>query len=103
MKYIFNSIKAIIVCALVNAIYTFYTASSVFMLHATSAEKDMGRFKLFIHNSEITDNFWPHVINGWGYGFGLSLASCLLLLLWLHLKTHNKAINSDRKKRAALS
>jgi hypothetical protein len=90
MKHIVNTIIAIIVCAIVNGIYTFYTASTVFMSQAASGEKDMGRLELFIQASEITDNFWPHIIKGWSYGFSLSLASCLFLLLLLQIKTHNK-------------
>jgi len=93
MKYLINIIKAIIVCAAVNAIYTYYTASSSFLSQAASGEQDMGRLELFIHYSEITQNFWPHIIKGWFYGFGLSLASCLLLLAWLGYKSHNKSSN----------
>ena len=87
-----NIIQAIIVCAVVNAVHTFYTASTAFMSQAASGEKDMGRFESFIQAANITDNFWPHVIKGWSYGFTLSLASCLILLILVHIKTHNKTL-----------
>jgi hypothetical protein len=91
MKYFLNSLKVVLVCAVINTIYTYYMASSSFMAQAMSAEKDMGRFQLFMHYSEITENFWPHIISGWFHGFGLSLISCSLVLLWVNRKTHNNA------------
>ena len=96
MKYLYDLFKAFIVCAIVNAVFTYYSASSAFLKQAASGEKDMSRFELFIHFSETTDDFWPRVIENWFFTFSLSFICCLGLLLWLRAATHNKSFSNGR-------
>ena len=96
-----NIIKAILVCAIVNAIYTFYSSSTVFMEQVASWGEDAGRIKAFMRVAEVTSGFWPHILKGWAYTFILSLISCLVLLAWAQQKTHNKALKRDSAKNAA--
>ena len=90
-----NIIKATLICALVNTVYTFYVSTSVFVKQLAFEGQTMGRIEAFINTAEITENFWRHMIKGWSYSFGISLISCLFLLLWLSLKTPNKALVRD--------
>lgn len=97
MKYLIDSIKALLICAVVNAVYTFFTASSALMRQAENSGNDMGRLESFIYFSKVIEDFWPHIINGWFHSFGLSFVCCLILLALIHLKTHNEAFNSTLK------
>ena len=78
-----NIFKASLICALLNAAYTFFISSGMFVEQLASEGQETGRIEAFINAAQITENFWPHIIEGWAYGFGLSLISCLILLLWL--------------------
>ena len=78
-----NIFKASLICALLNAIYSFFVSSGVFVEQLALEGQEMGRIEAFINVAQITENFWPHILEGWAYGFGLSLISCLILLLWL--------------------
>ncbi len=82
-----NTIKAILVCALVNGIYTFYISSTTYMEFLAREGQDVGRIEAFISTSKITIDFWPHIIEGWGYGFIVSFICCSVLLLWSSLQT----------------
>jgi len=90
-----NTVKAVVICAAVNAIYTFYVSSTAFMAQVESWGEEAGRIESFIRMSEVTEKFWPHLIKGWALTFGLSLFSCLLLLFWIELQTHNNRLQSD--------
>jgi hypothetical protein len=95
MKSLQTYIKAALVCAVVNAIYVYFTLSSSLLDKASVDELEMSRMEIILYYSEITDNFWPHLFVGWAHGFALSIVSCVILLLWLVLETHNQQRNSD--------
>ena len=76
-------LKAILICAIINVIYTFYTSSGAFVRQLAMEGQEVGRIKAFIDTAKITEGFWSHIAVGWLYGFVLTLISCLLLLLWL--------------------
>jgi len=87
-----NTIKALVICALLNVIYTFYISSSAFQSQLSTNGQDVGRIDAFLSAAETTAGFWPHLIEGWAYGFGLSFISCILLLVWMSAKAPNKSL-----------
>ena len=95
-----NIIKAFVICALLNAIYTFYVSSSAFQSQLSSNGQELGKYDAFMNAAETTAGFWPHVIEGWAYGFGTSFISCILLLGWMSIKAPNKSLSPDAQERA---
>ena len=83
MFNLLNIIKATVISALISGVYTFFVSSSVFMEQLASEGQETGRIEAFTNAAQITEGFWPHIMEGWAYGFGISLISCLILLLWL--------------------
>jgi len=98
-----NTIKAVLVCALVNGIYTFYISSTAFQKQFSINGEEFSRLGAFIEASEVTIGFWPHILVGWWHGFAISLISCALFLLWLALQTPNKSSNLTGAKNAPSS
>jgi len=68
-------------------------ASTTYMGFLAREGQDVGRIEAFISTSKITIDFWPHIIEGWGYGFIVSFICCSVLLLWSSLRTPNKSLN----------
>ena len=95
-----NTIKALIVCALVNVIYTFYVSSSALQSQLSVNGRVLGKIEAFTSAAETTIGFWPHIIESWAYGFGISFISCVLLLGWMTLKAPNKSLSPDAQERA---
>ena len=79
-----NILKAVLICALLNGVHTFFVSTSAFQEHfRVSGEGEFGRFEAFLAASKSINEFWPNVLKGWATGFGLSFVSCVLLMLWL--------------------
>jgi hypothetical protein len=99
-----NLIKALGICIVVNAIYSFHVSSSAFQAQAESLGlgENAGRLEAFNRASEVIEGFWLHVLEGWAYTFSLSFVSCILLLIAVQ-QTHNKALKKGRRKAAPLS
>ena len=98
---VLNTIKAIFVCIVVNAIYSFFTASTSFVEQAAREGKDVGRIEAFISASKVTVDLWPHIMRGWGYGVIISFICCAALLLLLSSPTPNKSLNEKGVKDAS--
>ena len=95
-----NTTKALVVCALLNAIYTFYISSSAFQSQLSTNDQEIGKIEAFMSAAETTVGFWPHLIEGWAHGFGVSFFSCFLLLGWMSVKVSNKWLGPDAQERA---
>lgn len=82
MINLFNSIKAIIVCALITAISTLYTSTSSFQAQLASEGQEVGKIEALMHYSTLID-VWSRMLSGWLQLFIICFISCFLLMLWL--------------------
>jgi hypothetical protein len=77
-----NVVKAIVICAVVILLHTFYV-TAVSLQDALVAEgqnvSKIEAMSYFMSYHEV----WSGIFFGWAYDFVLSLISCLLLLLWI--------------------
>mgnify|MGYP000032169355 CR=1 FL=1 len=82
MVNLFNSIKAIIVCALTTGIYTLYVSTSSFQDQLAREGQEVGKIEALMHYSTLID-VWSRMLSGWFYLFAICFISCFLLMLWL--------------------
>ena len=82
MVNLFNSIKALIVCALTTGIYTLYTSTSSFQEQLSKEGQEVGKIEALMHYSTLTD-VWSRMLSGWFYLFVICFISCFLLMFWL--------------------
>jgi hypothetical protein len=88
MLSLFNSIKALIICALITGIYTLYTSTSAFQAQLAGEGQEVGKIEALMHYSTLMD-VWSRMLSGWFHLFIICFISCLLLMLWL--KTPDKS------------
>ena len=89
MINLFNSIKALIVCALITGMYTLYTSTSSFQEQLAREGPEVGKIEALMHYSSLID-VWSRMLSGWLHLFVICFISCLLLMLWL--KAPNKSL-----------
>ena len=89
-----NFLKATLICALLNIVYTFYVSSGSLKAQLSDSSQEIGRVEAFMNAAGTTDGFWSHIFAGWIYGFGMSLIACVLLLLWLSKQAPNKSFKN---------
>ncbi len=82
MINLFNSIKAIIVCALITGIYTLYTSTSSFQEQLAREGQEVGKIEALMHYSTLID-VWSRMLSGWLQLFVICFISCLALMFWL--------------------
>ena len=82
MVNLFNTIKALIVCALTTGIYTLYTSTSDFQAQLASEGQEVGKIEALMHYSTLID-VWSRMLYGWLHLFFICFISCYLLMLWL--------------------
>jgi len=87
MLNLFNSIKALIVCALITGVYTLYTSTSSFQEQLAREGQEVGKIEALMHYSTLFD-VWSRMFSGWFQLFVICFISCFLLMLWL--KTPDK-------------
>ena len=66
-----NTTKAVIICAVVNAVYTFHVSTTAFQEQVANWGEKAGRIEAFMRVADVTVDFWPHIIKGWAYPFRL--------------------------------
>jgi hypothetical protein len=82
MVNLFNSIKALIVCALTTGIYTLYTSTSSFQDQLAREGQEVGKIEALMHYSSLMD-VWSRMLYGWLHLFVICFISCYLLMFWL--------------------
>ena len=82
MVNLFNSIKALIVCALTTGIYTLYTSTSSFQDQLAREGQEVGKIEALMHYSTLMD-VWSRMLYGWLHLFVICFISCYLLMFWL--------------------
>jgi hypothetical protein len=87
MLNLFNSIKALIVCALITGVYTLYTSTTIFQEQLAREGQEVGKIEALMHYSTLID-VWSRMLSGWFHLFVICFISCFLLMLWL--KTPDK-------------
>jgi uncharacterized membrane protein len=77
-----NVVKAIVICALVILLHTFYITAASLQEALVAEGQNVSKieaFSYFMSYSEV----WSGIFLSWAYDFVLTLISCLLLLLWI--------------------
>ena len=82
MVNLFDSIKALIVCAITTSIYTLYASTSNYQGLLEREGQEVGKIEALMHYSTLGD-VWSRMLSGWFSLFILCFISCLLLMLWL--------------------
>ena len=101
---ILKLVIAMFCSALSSAMFTFYQASSVFMLHSSYQQEKLGRIEAFIEASRSMSTpgmFWGRMFEGWAYGFGIAFMACFFFVILSKLLTPNKSNQSDAQKERA--
>ena len=88
MINLFNSIKALFVCAVTTGLYTLYTSTVSFQEQLAREGQEVGKIETLMHYSTLAD-VWSRMLSGWLQLFIICFISCLLLMLWL--KTPDRA------------
>ena len=87
-----NILKAAVISAILNMVHVYFVSSAVFVRQFSAEGQELGRIEAFIKASQLTIDFWSHIIKGWAAGFWISLFSCLLLLLWLQIRSKKATV-----------
>ncbi len=101
---ILKLIIAVFCSALSSAMFTFYQASSVFMMDSSYQQEKLGRLEAFIEASRSMPTpgiFWGRMFEGWAYGFGIAFIACFFFVVLSNLLTPNKSNQSDAQKERA--
>ncbi|MBT8120397.1 MAG: hypothetical protein KJN89_11855, partial [Gammaproteobacteria bacterium] len=96
-----NMLKAIVICALVSGVYTFYSSSTAFKNQLPSIGPDDGRLEAFLMAAKVLEGFWTHLFGFWLHSFMTSFISCALLLLLLASNLPNNWLKKDAHKTRA--
>ncbi len=89
MFNLFNSIKAVIICAVISGIYTLYISTRSFQEQLAGEGMEVGKIEALMHYSTLID-VWSRMLSGWIPLFAICLVSCFLLMAWIRPPEHTK-------------
>lgn len=93
---ILKLVIAIFCSALSSVIFTFYQASTVFMVNSSYQQEKLNRLEAFMEASRSMPTpgvFWGRMFEGWAYGFGIAFIACFFFVVLSYLLTPNKSIH----------
>lgn len=82
MISLINTIKALIICAVLTGMYILYTSTSSFQDQLAREGQEVGKIEALMHYSSLLD-VWSRMLSGWFHLFTICFISCFLLILWL--------------------